>query len=117
MIRELFQNKLFLCVLLSSIGHVIAWFHMNAQFKWEWAKGPLWISLVGLPISWLFYYSTRFSVEHFGKVWNIRLIGFGLGTLIFGILTWIFLSEIPSLKIAISLLLALAIILLQITNI
>jgi hypothetical protein len=56
-------------------------------------------------------------VEYFGKMWNMRMMGFGIGTIIFGILTWIFLSEIPSIKIMISLILALAIILLQITNI
>ena len=117
MVKELFQNKLFISVILSIIGNIIAWFHMNAQFRWEWAKGPLYITLVGVPISWLFYYSTRYYVEYFGHFWNMRMTAFGIGTLVFGIMTWMLLGEIPTLKIMMSLLLALAIILLQITNI
>ena len=117
MVRDLLQNKLIVAIILSSIGNIIVWVHMNAQFRWEWAKGPVFITLAGIPVSWCFYYATRYSVDHFGKLWNSRMLGFGIGTLIFGILTWIFLSEIPSLKIAISILLAMVIILLQITNI
>ena len=30
--------KLFAALGLSILGNCIAWFHMNAQFKWEWAK-------------------------------------------------------------------------------
>ena len=67
-------------------------------------------------MSYLFYYSTRFSYEYFGNYWAIRPIGFGIATLTFGILTAIVLKEIPSLKIWISLLLSLAIILLNVSN-
>ena len=117
MVKELFQNKLVLSIILAVIGNIVAWVHMNAQFRWDWARGPIFITFVGVPISWCFYYATRYSVEHFGYLWNMRMIGFGIGTVTFGILTWIFLGEIPSLKIVISLLLAFAIILLQLTNI
>ncbi len=117
MVKELFQNKLFLAILISIIGNIIAWVHMNAQFRWEWAKGTYFITLLGIPVSWCFYYATRYSVEYFGHLWNMRMLGFGIGTITFGILTWIFLGEIPSLKIFISLLMAFAIILLQLTNI
>ena len=111
------MNKLALALWFSAVGNILAWFHMNAQFRWEWAKGPVFITLAGIPVSWCFYYATRYSVEYFGKLWNMRMLGFGIGTLIFGILTWMFLSEIPSIKIMISLLLAIAIIMLQLTNI
>ena len=47
----------------------------------------------------------------------MRLIGFGIGTLIFGIMTWTLIGEIPTLKTIVSLLLAVAIILIQITNV
>jgi len=111
------MNKLIIALTLSVIGHVIAFFHMNGQFRWDWMKSQWYILLMGIPISYLFYYSTRFSYEHFGYYWNIRLIGFGMGTLIFGLLTWAVLGEIPNLKVTISLLLALVIILIQLTNV
>jgi hypothetical protein len=56
------------------------------------------------------------SYEHFGAFWNMRLAGFGIGTIIFGVLAWTLIGEVPTLKTIISLLLALAIILIQITN-
>jgi len=107
-------NKLIYAIILSCLGHIVAFFHMNAQFKWEWAKSQWFILLIGIPISYFFYYSTRFSYEHFGYVWNIRMIGFGLGNLIFGLLTWMILSEVPSPRIIVSLLLALTIILINV---
>ena len=108
------MSKLIYAIMLSALGHIVAFFHMNAQFKWEWAKSQWFILLIGIPISYLFYYSTRFSYEHFGYVWNIRMIGFGLGNLIFGLLTWMILSEVPSPRIIVSLLLALTIILINV---
>ena len=108
------MNKLIYAMILSVLGHVTAFFHMNAQFRWEWAKSQWFILLVGIPISYLFYYSTRFSYEYFGYVWNIRMIGFGLGNLVFGLLTWVILSEVPSPRIILSLLLALTIILINV---
>ncbi len=89
---------------------------MNGQFKYEIAKTHLWVIIPGIIVSYLFYYSTRFSYEYFGNYWAIRPIGFGIATLTFGILTAIVLKEIPSLKIWISLLLSLAIILLNVSN-
>ena len=110
------NNKLLIVLLFSFLGNVLAWLHMNAQFKWDWAKETWWIILGGVPISFLFYYSTRISYEHFGQYWAIRPLGFGMATITFGILTALFLKEVPSLKIWISLLLALAIVILNTSN-
>ena len=110
------SNVLVLALAMSFIGNIFAWFHMNAQFRWEWAKSIWWIILGGVPISFLFYYSTRLSYEHFGQYWAIRPLGFGMATITFGLLTGIFLHEAPSLKIWISLLLALAIVILNTSN-
>ena len=110
------NNKLLIVLLFSFLGNVLAWLHMNAQFKWDWAKETWWIILGGVPISFLFYYSTRLSYEHFGQYWAIRPLGFGMATITFGLLTAVFLKEIPSLKIWISLLLALAIVILNTSN-
>ena len=100
------MNKLFLVLLMSFIGNCLAWLHMNAQFKWDWAKETWWIVLGGVPISFLFYYSTRLSYEHFGNYWALRPLGFGIATLTFGMLTALVLHEVPSQRIIISLILA-----------
>ena len=44
-------------------------------------------------------------------------MGFGVGTIVFGIMTWLLTSEIPTIKTFVCLLLATAIILIQITNV
>ena len=90
----------------SIIGNVFAWFHMNAQFKWEVAKSHWWIVLVGVPISYSFYFSTRFFYEHFQQYWAVRPIGFGIATITFAIMTAMMLGELPSQRIIVSLVLA-----------
>ena len=91
---------------MSFLGNVIAWFHMNAQFRWEWAREWWWIILGGVPVSLLFYYGTRYSYEYFGEYWAIRPIGFGIATITFAFMTGWFLHEIPSQRIIVSLILA-----------
>ena len=73
--------------------------------------------IAGALISPMFWYATKFSYEHFGQFWNIRLVGFGIGTIVFGIMTWLLQNEIPTLKTFICLMLAFAIVLIQITNV
>jgi len=73
--------------------------------------------IVGAIISPVFWHATKLSYEHFGQFWNIRLMGFGMGTIVFGIMTWLLQNEIPTLKTFICLLLAAAIVLIQITNV
>jgi len=91
---------------MSFLGNIIAWFHMNAQFRWEWAKSQWWILLGGIPISYLFFYSTRMFYNYFGEYWAVRPIGFGIATLTFGAMTALVLHEVPSQRIIVSLILA-----------
>ena len=91
---------------MSFLGNLIAWFHMNAQFRWEWAKSHWWILFAGIPISYLFYFSTRMFYEYFGEYWAVRPIGFGIATLTFGLMTSLVLHEVPSQRIIVSLILA-----------
>ena len=115
------MNKLFISILLLIVGNILAWFQLQGQFlKAEFMsifKSPYFIMLMGVPISYLFWTATRLSYEHFGFTWNIRMIGFGMGTLVFGIMSYLFLKEIPTMKTIVCLLLALSIILIQVTNV
>ena len=100
------MNKLILALVMSLLGNIIAWFHMNAQFRWEWAKSFWWVVLGGIPISFLFFYSTRMFYQYYGDYWSVRPIGFGIATLTFTTLTAIVLHEVPSQRIVVSLILA-----------
>ena len=102
---------------MSFLGNLIAWFHMNAQFRWEWAKTWWWIALGGIPVSYLFWYGTKLYYEFFGKYWYVRPIGFGMATIVFALLTWLILDETPDTKTIICLLLSVLIIIIQLTRI
>ena len=114
------MSKLVLAILFQAIASVFAFFQLQGHYVWtnvNFLKSLWWVYFTSLIIAPLFWYSTKWSYEHFGVFWNMRLAGFGIGTIIFGIMTWTFIGEIPTLKTMISLLLALAIILIQVTNV
>ena len=97
---------LVLALTMSFVGNIFAWFHMNAQFKWDWAREWWWVILGGVPVSILFYYSTRFFYEYFGVYWAVRPVGFGMATIVFFIMTGLILNEMPNQRIVVSLILA-----------
>mgnify|MGYP003643885957 FL=1 len=112
------MTKLGWAIIAQTIGGVIAFFQLQGWVIWDkpWLKSMWWMYFTSLFIAPLFFYSTKWSYEHFGAFWNMRLAGFGVGTIVFGVMAWFFIGEIPTLKTIISLLLAMAIILIQITN-
>ena len=114
------MTKLVMAIIANGIAAVLAFFQLQGHYVWPdkpFLKSMWWIYLMSIIIAPLFFYSTKWSYEHFGAFWNMRLAGFGIGTVIFGLFTWFFIGEIPTLKTMISVLLATAIILIQVTNI
>ena len=110
------MNKLHLALIISLAGHIWAWFHMQSQFKYEWAKSIWWIALGGIPVSFAFFYGTRWYYEYFGKYWYVRPIGFGMATIVFAILTWLILAEVPDTKTWVCVMLSAIIIFIQLSN-
>ena len=70
--------------------------------------------LLGLPISLIFIKTTKVFNEAFDANWPGRLIGFGIGVIIFTVMSWIIFKEHPTPKTLTCLALALLIIVLQI---
>ena len=105
-----------MAVSIALIGHIWAWFHMKAQFKWEWATNIWWVVLGGIPISFAFFYSTRWYYDYFQNYWYVRPIGFGMATFVFGIMTWLFLNEAPDIRTWITLVLSVVIIGIQLSH-
>lgn len=102
--------------LLFLLAHVVTWFQLNGQFKWEWFRENEWIlALFGIPISFLYIWGTRYTVEGFdGLLWPTRFVGFGAGIIIYSILVSYFFNEGISLKTLVSLLLAITLICVQV---
>ena len=114
------MSKLWWAISFQILGGVFAWIQLQGHYAWpsvKLMKNPITIVSLSLIIAPLYWYSTKWSFEHFGAFWNMRLAGFGIGTIIFGLFTWYFIGEILTLKTMISILLATAIILIQVTNI
>ena len=98
------------------LNNILIWYQLNSQLVWDWAKGTksMWImSLMGIPISLLFWYATKWGYIGFGNLWAVRLLGFATSMISFPIMTWLYLGEILTLKTIISIVLAIAIMLLQ----
>ena len=114
------MTKLWWAIFAQTLAAILAYFQLQGHYVWpkeKFLSSMWWIYGTSIIIAPLFFYSTKWSYEHFGAFWNMRLAGFGVGTIVFGIMAWFFIGEIPTLKTVISLLLAAAIILIQVTNI
>tara|TARA_A100001011_G_scaffold362610_1_gene411716 strand:+ start:135 stop:479 length:345 start_codon:yes stop_codon:yes gene_type:complete len=110
-------NKYILITIgLFLFNNIIIWYQLNSQLVWDWAKGTksMWImSLMGIPISLLFWYATKIGYQGFGNLWAVRFVGFATSMLTFPIMTYLYLGEAITLKTLITLLLAIAIMILQ----
>jgi len=97
-------------------AHLITWFQLNGQFLWGWFKeNTLLLAICGIPISYLYIYGTKYTVDHFdGTMWPARFIGFGVGILVYALLVGIFFKEGITLKTLVSLLLSVSLIFIQV---
>ena len=110
-------NKIIIVTLIFLLNNVLIWYQLNSQLVWDWAKGNSAIiisCLLGVPISWLFWYCTKIGYEGFGALWPVRFMGFATSMLTFPILTWYYLGETITLKTALTILLSIAIMIIQI---
>ena len=111
-----FITRLLWGALLFLIGQVLVWYQINGQFLSEWMKkNPIWVSFLGIPISYAYIWATHHLVIAFdGELWPQRLIGFSLGMVAFAFLTWYHLDQAITTKTAVTLTLAFIIVLIQV---
>ena len=105
-----------LAVLLFCLGQAIAWMQMNARILWRSFNRYKWILiLLGIPVTWIYMTATRHAVVGFdGSLWPGRILSFSTGIVTFTILTWMLKGEAVSMKTAVCLVLAFAILLIQV---
>ena len=111
------MKDLILAISFFAVGPTLIWYQTNGQFLWEWAaKNTLLISLVGgTTISYFFISGTKHIVQFSdGLLWPGRLMGFGIGITSFTILTLLYMGEGLTTKTITSLILALALVSIQI---
>jgi len=110
------MNKLVLSIGLFLFAQTITWFQTNGQFVWKWFhQNPLILSITGgTIISYTFILGTGYAYEYFGTVWPGRFLAFSMGISSYALLTWLIMGEGITIKTAISLLLTLCIVCIQI---
>ena len=108
--------KILLATLFMTLGQIGSFMQLQGSIKYGWSEKYLWLLLLsGIPISWLYIKSVNLYVQGFGgQIWPSRLIGFGLGVVIFTILSSVLFQENLNLKTIISLILAFTIVGIQI---
>ena len=98
------------------LNNILIWYQLNSQLVWDWAKGykSMWImSLLGIPISLLLWYCTKIGYVGFGNLWAVRFMGFATSMMVFPIMTYFYLGEPMTLKVWITLGLAIIIMIIQ----
>ena len=102
--------------MLFLVGQAMIWYQTNSQFFNTWAKEhPIIMATMGWPISYILIIASRYVVSGFdGLLWPGRLVGFASGMMVMAALTYIHMGESISMKTGVTLLLALAITLIQV---
>jgi hypothetical protein len=110
------MNRLLIGIFYGILGQVLSFLQLQGSIKYGWyQKYPIIILLSSIPASWFYLKSVEAFVENFdGQLWPSRLIGFGIGIIIFVTLSMILFKEPLTLKTLTCLLLAASILLVQI---
>ena len=110
------MNRLLVGIVYGILGQVLSFLQLQGSIKYGWyAKYPIIVLLSSIPATWLYLKSVEAFVEMFnGELWPSRLIGFGIGIIIFVTLSMILFKEPLTLKTLTCLLLAASILLVQI---
>jgi hypothetical protein len=109
------NRNVVIAFILFMIAQGMIWYQTNSQFFSNWVKErPLFMACLGIPISYILIYASRYVVAGFnGLLWPGRLIGFSTGMIIMTILTYVHLGEGITMKTGITLLLAFIIVMVQ----
>ena len=98
------------------LGQGMIWYQTNSQFFNQWCKEhPYVMAAAGWPISYILILASRSVVTGFdGLLWPGRLVGFASGMMVMALFTYFHMGESITMKTGVTLLLALAITLIQV---
>ena len=97
------------------IAQILTFIQLQGQMKYDFLKNNLWFTaFLGVPISLLFMFSVRSLVTAYnGEMWPSRLIGFGIGVIVFATMSHYMFKEPINAKTLVCLGLASIILLVQ----
>ena len=108
--------KILLGIMWGLLAQVTTFMQLQGRLKYEFLKTNMWFTvLMGIPISFMFIQSVKNFIDAFdGQIWPSRLLGFGLGVMVFTIMSYLMFKEPLTLKTITCLTLGVIIILIQI---
>jgi hypothetical protein len=98
------------------LGQIFSFMQLQGSVKYGWfVKYPILILLSSIPAAWFYIKSVEHLVTAFdGQLWPSRLIGFGIGIVVFVSLSILLFKEPITIKTLVCLGLALSILGIQI---
>ena len=110
------MNRLLQGIIYGIFGQVLSFLQLQGSIKYGWfQKYPIIVLLSALPTTLIYIKSVEHLVEWSdGQLWPSRLIGFGIGIIVFVGLSMILFKEPLTLKTLTCLMLAASILLVQI---
>ena len=110
------MSKLLIGIIFATLGQIMSFLQMQGNVKYGWyEKYPIILLLTAIPSTWFYVKSVDNFVQAFdGQLWPSRLIGFGIGIIIFVTMSMILFKEPITLKTLVCLILACTILCIQI---
>jgi hypothetical protein len=103
-------------IMYGLLGQVGSFMQLQGAMKLGWYPKYFWpVLFMSVPLSWLYIKSVEHFVAAFdGQLWPSRLIGFGLGIIVFSLMSYYLFKEPFTPKTIVCIGLGLTIIALQI---
>ncbi len=103
-------------ILYGLIAQIGSFMQLQGAIRYGWYQKYFWLVLISsIPLSWLYIKSVEHIILAFdGQLWPSRLIGFGLGIMVFSVMSHYMFKEPFSPKTLVCIGLGLTIIALQI---
>ena len=82
-------------ILFGLLGQIGSYLQLQGAMKLGWFPKYFWpVLLMSVPLSWFYIKSVEYFVAAFdGQLWPSRLIGFGLGIVVFSIMSHYLFKE------------------------
>ena len=82
-------------ILFGLLGQIGSYMQLQGAMKLGWFPKYFWpVLIMSIPLSWFYIKSVEYFVEAFdGQLWPSRLIGFGLGIIVFSIMSHYLFKE------------------------
>ena len=98
-------NKIIIGILFGILGQIGTFLQLQGSYKYGWYEKYQWIViLASLPLGWLYIQSVNSFIAGFGgQIWPSRLLGFGIGVIIFTLMSHFLFKEPLGVKNAVCL--------------